>query len=148
MKISLDEKDEKILSILQQHGDWPSRKIAKKTLIPTTTVHNRVRKLVELGVVKRFTVEVDHEKVGKGFVVYLLIAADLLTLKQKHRTQYDILRELKRFEFVERADIVSGGTDIVAVIRASDVAEYDKALLTKIQLIDGIKSTQSLIVLH
>ena len=53
-----------------------------------------------------------------------------------------------RFEFVERADIVSGGKDIVAIVRVAGVEEFDKALLGKIQLIEGLESTQSLIRIH
>jgi DNA-binding Lrp family transcriptional regulator len=49
---------------------------------------------------------------------------------------------------VERADIVSGGTDIVALVRVKDVKEFDHVLLEKIQMIEGIEKTQSLIVIH
>ncbi len=49
---------------------------------------------------------------------------------------------------MERVDIVSGGTDLVAMIRVKDVAEFDQVLLTKLQRIEGIDKTQSLIVIH
>ena len=57
-------------------------------------------------------------------------------------------KELRGFDFVKRVDIVSGGTDLVAMIRVKGVAEYDKVLLTKIQRIEGIEKTQSMIVIH
>ena len=69
-------------------------------------------------------------------------------LKEKKKSQYDVAKELKHFSFVEKADIVSGGTDIVATVRVKDVAEFDQVLLTKLQRIEGIDKTQSLIVIH
>lgn len=47
-----------------------------------------------------------------------------------------------------KTHIVSGGTDIVAIVRVKDVDEFDHALLGKIQSIEGIDKTQSLIVIH
>ena len=148
MAYDMDEKDLKILEILKEHGDYTTRQIAKKTLLPPTTIHNRIRKLKEEGIIKRFTVQLDDEKVGKGFMAYVLISADIGALKQKHKTQYDLVSELRKFDFVERADVVAGGTDLVTIIRVKDVAEFDKVLLGKIQLIEGVDKTQSLIVIH
>ena len=45
-------------------------------------------------------------------------------------------------------DHVSGGTDLIAMIRVKDVSEFDKILLGKLQRIEGIEKTQSLIVIH
>src|SRR3989338_6815385 len=45
MAYQLDEKDKSILKILQENGDFTTRDIAKKTLLPITTVHNPLNKL-------------------------------------------------------------------------------------------------------
>ena len=87
MTSQIDDKDQKIIEILQEHGEYTTRKIAKKTLLPITTVHNRIKKLKKEGVIKKFTVELDYKKVDKSFVVYILISANLPYLKQKKKTQ-------------------------------------------------------------
>jgi DNA-binding Lrp family transcriptional regulator len=148
MQEILDDKDKRIIEILKENSDYTTRQIAKKINLPITTVHNRIRKLREQGIIKRFTIEVDDKKLEQNFVVYILITANLQTLKQKHKSQYDIAKELKKLGFIERVDIVSGGTDIVAIVRVKDVEEFDKVLLGKIQLIEGIEKTQSMIVIH
>lgn len=144
----MDEKDAKIIDVLKEHGEYTTRQIAKKTLMPATTIHNRIRKMKEEGVIKKFTVELDGKKIDKGFTAYVLISANLSVLKEKKKTQYDLAKELKRFSFIERADIVTGGTDLVAVVRVKDVDEFDNVLLRKMQTIEGIEKTQSLIVIH
>jgi len=148
MSDNLDDKDKKILEVLKDHGDFTTRKIAKKTLLPVTTVHNRIRRLKQEKIIKKFTVDLDYGKVGRGFLVYVLISANLPLLKQKQRSQCDLAKSLMKYDFVERVDIVAGGSDLIAVIRVKDVEEYDKVLLSKIQMIEGVDHTQSLIVLH
>lgn len=148
METKIDEKDRKIIEVLQEHADYPTRQIAKKTGLPITTVHNRVQKLKKEKVIKRFTVDVDYHKIEKGFRAYVLVSVDLSLLKQKNKSQYNVAKEIRNFSFVERVDIVSGGTDLVAMIRVKDVAEFDQVLLTKLQRIEGIDKTQSLIVIH
>ena len=148
MKEILDKKDKLILEILQENSSLTTRQIAKKTLLPPTTIHNRIKKLRDDGIIRRFTVDIDHEKLKNNFVAYVLISADLKTLKQKNKSQYDLANELRKFQFVERVDIVSGGTDLVTIIRVKGVREFDKILLGTIQLIEGINKTQTMIVIH
>lgn len=148
MASELDEKDWKILEVLKEHAEYTTRQIAKKTLLPVTTVHNRIKKLRASKIIKRYTVELDNKQIGKSFAAYVLISANLSLLKQKKMTQYDLANQIKRLEFVERVDIVSGGTDLLAIIRVKDVEEFDKMLLGKLQNFEVIEKTQSLIVLH
>ncbi len=148
MALKIDEKDKKIIEILQEHADYTTRQIAKKTLLPITTVHHRIKKLKAEKVIRKFTIELDPIKVEKSFVAYILISANLEQLKLKKKTQYDLAREIKKLSFIERVDIVSGGTDLIAIVRVKDVAEFDHVLLGKLQLIEGIEKTQSFIVIH
>ena len=148
MEYKLDKIDLKVIEILKEHGDYTTRQISKKILIPPTTVNNRIRKMKKLGIIKKFTIDLDNRFIDKEFVAYVLISANLLLLKEKKKTQYDLASEIKRFSFVERVDIVSGGTDLVAIIRVKDVKEFDNVLLGKLQLLEGIDKTQSMIVIH
>jgi DNA-binding Lrp family transcriptional regulator len=148
MKPVIDEKDWKIINILKDHGEYTTRQIARQTLLPITTVHHRIRRLREEGVIRKFTIELDPVKTGKSFLVYVLISANLETLKAKSKTQYSLADEIRKHDFVEKVDIVSGGTDLVATVRVKDVHEFDQILLQKLQIIEGIEKTQSLIVIH
>ncbi|MBI2125648.1 Lrp/AsnC family transcriptional regulator [Candidatus Woesearchaeota archaeon] len=148
MEGKIDEKDRRIIEVLKEHADYATRQIAKKTGLPITTVHNHIQKLKKEKIIKRFTVDLDYHKLQDGFRAYVLVSVNLSLLKEKKKSQYDVSKELKQFSFVERADIVSGGTDIVATVRVKDVAEFDQVLLTKLQRIEGIEKTQSLIVIH
>ena len=133
---------------MKEHGEYTTRQIAEKTLLPITTIHNRIKKLRNNKIIKKYTIELDPIKTGKSFIAYVLISVNLQILKQKEKTQYDLIKEISKMNFIERIDIVSGEADLVAILRVKDVEEFDKVLLGKLQLLDGIEKTQSLIVVH
>ena len=61
----MDSKDEKILEVLRENSRLSAQQISRKTLIPITTVHNRMKKLVTEGIIKKFTIDVNPVKIGK-----------------------------------------------------------------------------------
>lgn len=148
MEVKIDKKDEKILGILKEHGDLTVRQISSRTLLPITTVHHRIRRMKSLGVIKRFTVEVDYKKIGKPLAAYVLVKTDSRYLKGFRRNQHDLVKELRKLQFVERADIVTGTIDIVLLIRVKDVEELDRVIIEKLRDIQGIESTQTLVILR
>ncbi len=144
----IDEKDRKILELLEKHAEYTTRQIAKKIQVPITTVHHRIKKMKKEGIIRKFTIIPDYDAVGKGFLVYVLIHAGLPLLKQKKKTQYDIAKEINMFPQVERVDVITGGADLIAVVRVKDVREFDQFLLGKLQLVEGVEKTQSMIAIH
>ncbi len=148
MAYSIDEKDLKIIKVLQEHGDYTTRQIAKKVSLPITTIHNRIKKLKKEKIIEKFTIKLNQKAIDRGLLIYLLISVSLPILKEKKKTQYDVAKEIRNFYFVDKVDIVSGGTDLIATIRVKDVEEYDLVLLKRLQKVEGIEKTQSLIVIH
>ena len=146
--VKLDDKDIKILEVLREDSSYATRQIAKKTLLPVTTVHNRIQRLKREGVIKHYTIEVDNILIGKKVTAYILVSADLKYLKEKHKSQYDLAKEFKKLYCVEKVDIVTGGTDLVLFLRVGSIKELDEVLLGKIQLVDGVANTRTLIVLN
>ena len=148
MEDKYDEKDYAILDELKAHGEWTVRKIAKKTGLAPTTVHARIRKLRQAGVIKRFTIDIDHKKLGMGIGAIILVSADLRQLKQRQKTQYDLANEIKKLHGIQRVDIVTGISDLVARARVRDMEELDRLLLQKLQLLEGVSKTQTMIIMH
>ena len=58
----MDEKDELILQALEKNAKLSSRNIAEKIGLPISTVHRRIRKLEQDGVIKSFRAIIDYEK--------------------------------------------------------------------------------------
>jgi len=147
MDVKIDKKDMRILEILKERGDLSVRQISSRTLLPVTTVHHRIRRMKSEGIIKRFTIEVDNRKIGKPLAAYVLVKIDSRYLKGFRRNQHDLVKDLKRLGFVERADIVTGSRDIVLLIRVRDIEELDRVIVEKLRDVQGIESTHTLVIL-
>jgi len=141
--MNLDEKDKKILEILKEKADLTTSQISKKTRIPITTVHNRIKKLNKEGVIKNYTVNVDYEKIGKPLKAFILV-----TVNQGASSQSEIGKHVKSIDGVESVDIVTGAMDIIATIRAKDMHFLNELITKEIRTIKGIDKTQTLMVLE
>jgi len=136
-----DEKDLLILEALRDHGDSTVRQIAKKTLLPATTIHSRIGKLRKAGVIKKFTIEVDPKKLGLKIGACLLISADL----KKRKSRSSLASELAKLKEIERADTALGGADIIVKLNAKGSEEMDK-VINKIQLMEGVSKIRIMII--
>ena len=146
--VDLDAKDLQILEALKQNGRASTQAISKKTRIPITTVHHRMKKMEESGVIKGYTVVIDNKKLGRPFSAYILITVDYRLLKEKKTTQYDIVKKLKQSDSVEEASMLTGGADIIIRVRSKDIDELNEFVTIYLRNIDGIEKTQTAIVLN
>ncbi|MBW6517364.1 MAG: AsnC family transcriptional regulator [ANME-2 cluster archaeon] len=68
----LDELDIKILTLLQEEGRQSFREVAKKTHTSVPTIGSRVERMQQLGIIRRFTIDIDQEKI-EGYQSAVLI---------------------------------------------------------------------------
>ncbi len=148
MKELVDEKDRKILEILKENSSLSTYKISKKTLIPVTTVNNRIKKLKKMGIIKRFTVEIDKTKLGFNLSAYILIHVSLKELKETNTTVKDLLKAIKMNPIIESADNVTGDIDIILKIHAKDIDEIDNYVVNTLTRYKGIEKTITGLILR
>ena len=104
----MDSKDEKIISILKENSRQSVREISSKTKIRPSTVHQRIQKLIEEGVIEKFTIKLNNKLAGEDFIVFMLVKGttsdyiDAKTLNSPHvkeifgiTGEYDLLIKLK-----------------------------------------------------
>lgn len=144
----MDKKDELILAILKENSKLSSQQISKKTRIPITTVHNRIKKLEKQGIIKGYTVILDNKKIGKPIAAYVLITVDYKLLKQLKMSQQELAKKLKQHEFVEESAMVTGATDIIIKIRVNSIDQMDSFVTRYLRSIDGIEKTQTMVILN
>ncbi|WP_314773245.1 Lrp/AsnC family transcriptional regulator, partial [Capnocytophaga sputigena] len=101
-RYKLDETDHQILDLLIDDTRTPFTEIAKQLEISAGTVHVRVRKMEELGIIKGSTLTVDYERLGYTFIAYVGIF-----LERNHQAQF-VLERLEEIPFVTVAHITSG----------------------------------------
>jgi Lrp/AsnC family transcriptional regulator for asnA, asnC and gidA len=66
--ISLDSLDWKILKALQENSKQTYSEVGRQLGVAHSTVYDRIRKMEKNGVIKKWTVDIDHEKIGMNYV--------------------------------------------------------------------------------
>jgi len=144
----IDEKDFKIIELLKQNSKLTTQQISKKTLIPITTIHNRIKKLEKEGIIKNYTLELDHKKLGKSISAYILMEVNYTELKNKGVEQEDLAKKIGSHELTENISLITGDYDLIAKVLAKDVSQLDEFVTKFLRKVDGIKKTQTMIILH
>lgn len=139
--LDIDNVDLKIISLLNDDAKTPYTEIAKKVFVSSGTVHVRMRKLEEMGIVKSATLNIDFSKLGYDISAFLGIYLEKSSL-------YDaVITNLKQIPEVINAYYTTGNYSIFAKIICKDT-NHLRTVLDNIQKVDGIDRTETLIVLE
>lgn len=144
----LDEKDRKILELLKESSNLSTHKISKKTLIPITTVNNRIKRLKKEGIIKKYTIEVDNKKLGIGLSAYIFVQSSLKELKENKLKISELVKEIRQSRSVEFADNVTGNIDIVVKVNVKDIDELNNHVLNRLTSLQGVEKTVTAIILE
>jgi Lrp/AsnC family transcriptional regulator for asnA, asnC and gidA len=143
----LDEKDTEILSLLRENARLTTNEMSKELGIPQTTIHNRIKRMRETGVIKRFTVDLDRKKIGRGLVAYVLCTVSYHTSSREKINQYEVAQLIKALSQVEEVSIVTGEIDIIVKVALRDVDELNDFVIYKLRNVEGIEKTVTSVVL-
>jgi len=147
MKQIIDEKDRKILEILKENSNLSTHKISKKTLIPITTVNNRIKKLKNKGVINKYTIDIDNVKLGFNISAYILIMISLEELKREGIKTKDLMATIRKNPMVESADNVTGDVDVIVKMHARDINELNNYIVNILSAYKGVEKTKTTIIL-
>ena len=139
MAHELDDVDLKLLEILEEDSRIPYRDLASRFGVSVATICNRIKKLEELGVIKRFIIEVDYGKLGYSIRALVGITVDPKTL-------HETLEGFKKMECVKKIYEVAGRYDFVLEVLAKDTADLRILLTEKMSNIIGVQRTETMVI--
>ena len=138
----IDNVDRQILSILMKDAKTPYTDIAKKIHVSGGTVHVRMGKLEEMGIVTGSVLTIDYAKFGYDISAFLGIYLDKSSL-------YDeVAEQLKKIPEVVEAHYTTGLYSIFTKVICRDSSHLKEVLHDKIQKIGGIQRTETFIILQ
>jgi len=140
-KFKLDEIDHQILDMLIDNTRIPFTDIAKKLLISAGTVHVRVKKMEDAGIIKGSSLTLDYQKLGYSFIAYVGVY-----LQNTSQTKF-VLERINQIPFVTVAHITTGKFNIFCKIRARST-EHAKEVIFMLDDIDGVYRTETMISLE
>lgn len=125
--VELDNLDVRILTHLQSNSRKSFQEIAKSCLTSVPTVKSRVDRLLELGVISKFTIDIDNSKLG--------ITEAILLVNAKPGAVSRITEELRGLEEVKEL-YVTPDSDAAIVSRVAGDLQRIIAIQDRINLTD------------
>ena len=135
----LDFINKEIIKKLSEDGRLPFSELAKQLKISNSLVHQRVKKLQELGIITGYSVKLDPKAMGYESFTYTGIVT------KEARFAYSIAEKLKSIPAVVECHWVSGKYALFIKIVARNNEELRKVLYEQIHNIEGVGSTDSFI---
>ncbi|WP_259783181.1 Lrp/AsnC family transcriptional regulator [Aestuariispira ectoiniformans] len=136
----IDDTDRKLLGLLEEDALQSYAALGEQLHLSAPAVHERVKKLRKNGVIKKTTIAIDGEKIGRGLLAFVHIDSE-------GWGKTEALMELSDLPEVEEIHSVAGDTCMLLKVRAADTKALEN-LLYHIYQLHGVKSTRSYVVLN
>ena len=133
----IDEKDKMILEELQKDARAPTKRIAQNLEIPRVTVHTRIEKMKQDGIILGFTVKINYEKIGLPVTAFVFISFS----SQEKLTQQELAEQIAEIKNVYEVHLISGEWDILIKIRGESLDKNVKIVLNEIRILEGVAKT-------
>jgi Lrp/AsnC family transcriptional regulator, regulator for asnA, asnC and gidA len=140
--VIIDDVDKKILSLLMKNANMPYTEIGKKINVSGGTVHVRMTKMEEAGIVVGSQLVIDHTKLGWDISAFLGIYLDKSSLYE------EVAQQLSEIPEVISINYTTGIYSIFAKIVCRDTVHLREVLHDKIQKVQGIQRTETFISLE
>jgi len=138
--VHLDETDLKIVCALQENSRLSSTMIAKKLGVSTPTVIRKIERLQTQGIIQKFTVMLDHAKLG--YKVWARIAMNILPSELKR-----VSEQLKKDDCLYEVWYMSGAHNLIAGARFREVEDLQRFTLERLNRLTGVQSYEISIVI-
>lgn len=128
----MDEKDIKIIEILEENARVPFTTIAKKVNLSEGAVRKRVEALEREGIIRKYVAILDPKKLGYSTITILGLDVDPTKL-------LDVAKEIARMDEAKMVCLSTGDHMVMVEIWARDGRELSEILSNKIGKIEGVR---------
>jgi Lrp/AsnC family transcriptional regulator for asnA, asnC and gidA len=140
-KLNLDKLDYQIIYEMMETAEVSYADLGKKLFVSGGTIHVRIKKLQEMGIVKGTRLSVDLKALGYDVIAFIGIYLEKSSL-------YDVVvKELTKIPQIVRLNYTTGNYSMFAEIVCKDINQLRYVLHDELQKIKGIERTETFICL-
>ena len=136
----VDDNDRKIISILSKNARSSLRDIAGVVNLSPSSVRNRMERLVELGVIKKYTLDVDYRKLGYEIQVIVLITS-------KPGSSETLYKTLSQSDKITKVFWTSGPANFICIVRVNDMKELSDFMTGDLEKLEGVERIESMFLM-
>jgi DNA-binding Lrp family transcriptional regulator len=134
---ALDSTDRRLLAELRADGRMAMAELARRLRISRATAEKHVSRMIDHGTILGFTVRAREEASSIRAIMMIEVAG---------RTTSAVITRLKTVPEVHTVHTTNGAWDLIAELRADDLAEFDR-VLREVRLIDGVLNSETSLLL-
>ncbi|QZX99573.1 Lrp/AsnC family transcriptional regulator [Halobaculum rubrum] len=138
--MELDDTDREILRILQEDARTPFSEVARRIDMSSATVHDRVSRMEEAGVLRGYRAEVDPKALGYGVSAFVG-----LRVQQGH--EEEALETLREVDGVREVHLTTGEYDVMMRVYAESTDDLRDLMFGQIATMDGFDRSQTMVIL-
>ncbi|GAA0863031.1 Lrp/AsnC ligand binding domain-containing protein [Sphingopyxis soli] len=142
--VELDDFDRKILAILRKDGRITFTDLARQVGLSKTPCQQRVRRLVENGVISGFAAILDPAKVGLDHVAF----AEVRLSDTREAALREFNAAVRRIAEIEECHMIASSFDYLLKVRTSDMRRYRTVLGEKISSLPHVANTSTFVVME
>jgi Lrp/AsnC family leucine-responsive transcriptional regulator len=142
--VDLDEFDRKILKVLRQDGRITFTALAQRVGLSKTPCQQRVRRLIEDGVIVGFRAIVDPAKVGLDHVAFTEVK--LSDTREAALNEFN--SAVRAIPEVEECHMIASSFDYLLKVRTSDIRRYRSVLGEQISALPHVASTSTFVAME
>lgn len=140
-KFNIDKLDLQIIQEMLENAETPYAELGKKLFVSGGTIHVRIKKLEEFGIVKGKRLKVNLKQLGFDITAFVGIFLEKSSL-------YDVVaKELEKIPEIVRLNYTTGNYSMYIEIVCKDINQLRGILHDDLQKIKGIERTETLISL-
>lgn len=140
-KPNLDKLDLQIMSAMMDDASISYADLGKSLSVSGGTIHVRIKKLQEIGIVRGTRLNVNLKELGYDITAFIGIYLEKSSL-------YDtVAKDLKKIPEIVRLNYTTGNYSMFIEVVCRDIAQLRHVLHDELQKIKGIERTETLISL-
>ena len=142
--VDLDEFDRKILAALRKDGRVTFTDLAQQVGLSKTPCQQRVKRLVENGVIVGFRAIVDPAKLGLDHVAF----AEVKLSDTREAALSEFNAAVRQIPGVEECHMIASSFDYLLKVRTADIRKYRMVLGEKISSLPHVASTSTFVAME
>jgi Lrp/AsnC family leucine-responsive transcriptional regulator len=137
----LDDRDQRILDLVQHDAKLPQAEIARRVGLSAAAVNERLRKLENAGVIRRYVALVDPRAVGASITAFVEVFIE----HPRHEAAF--IDRLLELDEVLECHHVTGEFSLLLKVRVRDMDGLQQLLLHQLNAQEGVRQTRTVMVL-
>lgn len=133
----LDEKDTAILEKLMEDARKTTKAVARELEMPRATVHDRIARMEQKGVITRYTAVPDYSQIDMGVTAFILAQFG----PHEGLSQRDTADEISHLPGVFEVHLISGEYDMLLKVRGDSMEQIGNLVVDRLRDVRGVSRT-------